>query len=1218
MPTVPFKVKAVFDYKSEEPDDLNFENGQIITVTDEEDADWYTGEYVNAAGEKLEGIFPKNFVEKYEPAIPTRPARAPRRVPVVPEASDQKAEGSTLQHESQVAEENPEAAGPSEIQQEEEQGRAKEPESRSVEAPETTVAVSKAPEPESAAPEAEPHHPSSAPKHAPPVAEKPISSSFRDRIAAFNKPAAPPITPYKPAGTSASTFIKKPFVAPPPSRNAYIPPPREPPSQKPYMREEQSVQNEPEARESPDATAIQSTQPQTQADDQPKPQSLKDRIALLQKQQLEQAARNAEKKEKPKKPSKKRAEHSESAEHAASPDAGLSKVDTNETIGRSSADLGEEHHDTVHGPPARRPSNLASVTSQPQPSRELVSDTNDADDSEAGDDEDAQETSTEEERPQPQVTGQPVPGATQGRDLEHEPEAENEEDQEDEDEEEEEEDPEVRRRRELRDRMAKMSGGMGMMGMFGAPAPMGQLAAGSKARPVQSSRQTAEGQHHDTSEETAPAAPVRIMALPGMSNAALKRQEEAAEKEDSDGDETAQPTPLVSAQHGEDVDYVSRPTQRQSIDRPAPPLPPQDRAPPPAPPREARGAPPPPPGARPAIPPPQSPISRPPPPIPQVEQTGPLELSDGEDEDASATPGDSVPEKSALEGTANPPAVPPPPPARGPDPPRLDVSESATFSASEKRSSRPPPPIPVSPTISSPQTRAPPPPPPGLPPSRRSTSDSRGFAAAQPPGADVSDDEEEEEEVTEYDGDYDTDIASSAKHKDALKSHNRDSSVDEGVLTDDGTKPPRSPPARAAPPVPPVAAPREVPPPPPPQSAPKTRRSMDAPRSAPPPVPIPKMDNDDDYDPFRYNAPPASSTAAHGKAHYATVLQSPKEELEEGDIYGSAPSQAPLPPPPADRNPPPPPPPDRTEHVPPSSYGAPALPTNSPRQSLDVKRTGTGPRRSMDQSRAGGEQGFIAHDIDLGNGTMWWTHDNTPPPSIQGRPDVLYEIETSSANHSGRTTITRDIYVLYMDYSQTTINVDFDASNPSHATLEQHHERPPPAPRRDQLEAASNQFGAQIAKAAGALLGATVGDGSARALVLELLKPYPTALLPVGTRAYGALVYGNLGNASTQQYDEIRPGDIVTFRNAKFSGHKGGLHAKYSIDVGKPEHVAVVIGWDGTKKKIRAWEQGRDLEKGKRPKVKEESFKVSDLKSGEVMVWRVMPRTWVGWETIKS
>lgn len=273
----------------------------------------------------------------------------------------------------------------------------------------------------------------------------------------------------------------------------------------------------------------------------------------------------------------------------------------------------------------------------------------------------------------------------------------------------------------------------------------------------------------------------------------------------------------------------------------------------------------------------------------------------------------------------------------------------------------------------------------------------------------------------------------------------------------------------------------------------------------------------------------------------------------------------------------------------------------------------------MDHSRGSGEQGFIAHDIDLGRNSLWWTQENALPPSLQGRPDVRYEMETSSSTkRGGNSTISKEVYVLYMDYSQTTINASFDATEPSHVALEQNHQRPPPAPRRDQLEQASGQYGAQIARSAASLLGTTVSDGSAQGLVMELLKPHSTALLPIGTRAYGALVYANLGNASTQQYDEIRAGDIVTFRNAKFAGHKGGLHAKYSVDVGKPEHVAVVIDWDGTKKKIRAWEQGRDLEKGKRSKVREESFKVGDLKSGEVMVWRVMPRTWVGWDSGKS
>ncbi|KFY15231.1 hypothetical protein V491_05733, partial [Pseudogymnoascus sp. VKM F-3775] len=43
MPAPPFKVKAVYEYTSPHEDDLHFPNGQIITVTEEEDDDWYSG-----------------------------------------------------------------------------------------------------------------------------------------------------------------------------------------------------------------------------------------------------------------------------------------------------------------------------------------------------------------------------------------------------------------------------------------------------------------------------------------------------------------------------------------------------------------------------------------------------------------------------------------------------------------------------------------------------------------------------------------------------------------------------------------------------------------------------------------------------------------------------------------------------------------------------------------------------------------------------------------------------------------------------------------------------------------------------------------------------------------------------------------------------------------------------------------------------------------------
>ena len=271
----------------------------------------------------------------------------------------------------------------------------------------------------------------------------------------------------------------------------------------------------------------------------------------------------------------------------------------------------------------------------------------------------------------------------------------------------------------------------------------------------------------------------------------------------------------------------------------------------------------------------------------------------------------------------------------------------------------------------------------------------------------------------------------------------------------------------------------------------------------------------------------------------------------------------------------------------------------------------------MDANRPSGDQGQIAQDIDLSQGTPWWTAANALPPVFQSRNgvDILSESEESTTSkRGGRTTISKDIYVLFIDYSQTIITARYDSREVSDVSLEQRHEPPPPKLRQDQLESYWQRFGSRIGETASSLGGSkkdsALGDGTPYAFVSELVKAHPQALHPVGTRAFGALVYANLANASVMQFDEIRSGDIVTLRNAKFEGkHSGPMHQKYKQDLGTG-HVAVVAEWDGTRKKIRAWEQGRE-KKG----IRLESFRLGDLKSGEVRVWRVVDRSWVGWES---
>jgi hypothetical protein len=323
-------------------------------------------------------------------------------------------------------------------------------------------------------------------KDAPTIVEKPTAGSFKDRIAAFNNPKAAPVTPFKPSGMSG---VKKPFIPPPPSKDAYIPAPRPEPAHKVYRREEdpEVVARTSEDRDEEErAPPPQMPLPSGEADneEQPKPTSLKERIALLQKQQAEQAARHAEgasKKDKVKRPPKKRADSSLPTEATAG-DNGSEAELGDDAAGPKRPDVRRETGETTNLPARQRlgaePSERRALSAVP---RDLASDANDADQSGAGDTEDAEETSTGVEDSDDKPRKAPAPPAATSTPPSREADVGDEEDNTDDDvdndeekeerdaEGEEEMDPEERKRLEIRQRMAKMSGGMGMHGMFGPP-----------------------------------------------------------------------------------------------------------------------------------------------------------------------------------------------------------------------------------------------------------------------------------------------------------------------------------------------------------------------------------------------------------------------------------------------------------------------------------------------------------------------------------------------------------------------------------------------------------------------------------------------------------------------------------------------------------------------------------------------------------------------------
>jgi hypothetical protein len=168
-------------------------------------------------------------------------------------------------------------------------------------------------------------------------------------------------------------------------------------------------------------------------------------------------------------------------------------------------------------------------------------------------------------------------------------------------------------------------------------------------------------------------------------------------------------------------------------------------------------------------------------------------------------------------------------------------------------------------------------------------------------------------------------------------------------------------------------------------------------------------------------------------------------------------------------------------------------------------------------------------------------------------------------------TFSKAISVLCSDYSQTVVSATINADRDVH--IDQVHHAPPALPSRERLEAETERFSRRLMEAK-QRTNTTVGSGEAHAFVADLFKGVPELLPPIGLRTFGVPIYINIGNASVTVHDEIRPGDIIAFRNAKFAGHKGAMKSKYSQDVGKPDHCGIVIDWDGTKKKVRVFEQG--------------------------------------------
>lgn len=566
MASPPFKVKAIYEYTSEHDDDLKFPIGQIINVTEEEGDDWYVGDYTDALGGKHDGLFPRNFVEKYEPEVPSRPTRSARPRSMVQPLPSAPATAPEPEAEKEDVPLVPAASKP-----QAQSGDILEPSRRDEDVQSPPSATSQ----HALKTQAPPSAPKAAPAESaatstqakaapPPVAPK--SNAFKDRIAAFNKAEAAPIAPLGPKAPR-NDYIKKPFVAPPPSRSAYVPPVQKVgPVHKPYIREEDPEirQREEEDRAAAEAAGLtgDSQVPAAEQDeDTPKPMSLKERMALLQREQ--EAARNRHAAEGPKKkpPVKK---NSESSERSIPPPVPAQEVDDEGELERvptqrQSLDINKERP-RIPSSQRRAAEPMSPLPAAPE--HEILSGGEEADQSGAGelteDDTGTIGPRDEDERHSTAATRAPSAPA-------REPDIDDEEDTADDGEEEEEElDEEEQRKQRLRERMARLAGGQQGGGPFN---PFGVPPAGPPAK----KRSTKEKRLEDDLSTPPPQVP-QMVAIPGMGGAMPRMQSPEGEGIEKPSRSSIAPRDLE--QDNENEEPPPPPRRSMTMDKgEAPPLP---------------------------------------------------------------------------------------------------------------------------------------------------------------------------------------------------------------------------------------------------------------------------------------------------------------------------------------------------------------------------------------------------------------------------------------------------------------------------------------------------------------------------------------------------------------------------------------------------------------------------------------------------------------------
>mmetsp|Transcript_3923 Transcript_3923/g.3807 ORF Transcript_3923/g.3807 Transcript_3923/m.3807 type:complete len:1123 (-) Transcript_3923:21-3389(-) len=1116
----PFKVKSIFEYKSDYEDDLSFPVGQLITVTEVEDEEWYTGTYNGKSG-----MFPKNFVEVYNG-----------------DSGDTKPESrgsGPLEAKGANAKEQPLAdLAPAQDEGEVSSGNA-------VKSSDTKKETAQ----------------SESSTKSPP------------------KPSMPGVFPNQKINDPYS--IKKQFLAS--GKSSYVPPVKPRDDYNIIGHARHDVVNESEVVK---GSTTNNDEDEAPEEEEPKV-SLKERIALLQKSQQEEAEREAIALKKKEERKQKAAEEKERMKQKKEAEAlapthvpeTQAQQETNPNAHRKSIDsvtTGDRRR-SVDSIPAGRKSFDSMATgvsyAEKQYDTEYIPEEGDRNIAAP-----VQESNTGDDSEEGLKTEVP-----RGEGADEEDEAE------------EESDDEELRRKKLVERMAKISGGRNMFGMMGMASPFGQpstappkktkdLPHEDKTTPHEKSRSAVE----NSSENDHPlpqAVPIMPFANPDSLPKSLSKESEADKSENVGSydeefdDATDKPYPVSKPNIPDSSSMLEEDDFTESDSR----FPESGQA-------QVH---------------PES-INKLPPPVPVPNVSG---LDSGTDDTFETDSKNFLPEediklsKSTLE--AEPTGYEADEDLS--DKPKVQAGEGSSIrrshsgkleDAASNPTNAPPPPIPTStpleradpvPTMPSsrpnqnfeepphvppshPSERAPPPPIPAGPPSRRPEAPSirttAGERSAAPPI-------------------------------------------------------PSSPQRSAPPPIP--ASPQRAPPPPIPSTGgiplPASKDISSGGHSIPEDdegievAPANEQFNVDDYNydddenefsfnqknpvrsstmpdippPIpnahpRFNPPPIPSIDTSRALHRAST--------DIGDATAVSPASL-------------------TKTLTNSSFGP-----SHQRHSSDLSNTG-GLNRSrstkshQEQTQAEAACSELEYEIGNINGNSnWWLKGNLPE-SLESKigSELTYEIDSNSITKRGNRVINyRDYYILFNDLSQLVFELEYETEDPrSTIKLINHFTKPIPIIRKDLLDKSYSEFGNKITSITSSLVGTRLNENIVKKVFSSLTKHDANVLSPIGNKTYGVTIYKNNSNHNIARIEEIRPGDILCIKQGKFSVHKG-LTGNKSITVGEGEvFSAIVTDYDPKKDKFKV------IELDNAGHIKKETYKMSEMKSGRVRVFRVVGRNYIEW-----